>query len=171
MIASIIVQSAQLSLGYSERLLKDIAPETAGCMPQVDGKPVEANHPAFIYGHLSLYPSRIVEDLGCDATAIQPTDAYQELFSPQAKCLDDPDGNVYPSLDEITSRFFDAMKQAIKAIEEADESAFAVENPNERMRAKFATKGSMHNFYLGGHVMIHMGQLSTWRRVMGLGPA
>ncbi|MEM9364997.1 MAG: DinB family protein [Planctomycetota bacterium] len=171
MIASIILQSAALSLGYSERLLKDIAPETAAQMPQVDGKAIQANHPTFIFGHLSLYPSRIVVDLGGDATPIQPTDAYQTHFSPQATCQDDPNGNVYPTLDEVTSRYFAAMKLAIAAIEAAEDSAFAVENPNERMRAKFATKGSMHNFYLGGHVMIHMGQLSTWRRVMGLGPA
>jgi len=29
----------------------------------------------------------------------------------------------------------------------------------------------MLNFYLGGHVMLHIGQMSAWRRMMGLGPA
>ena len=52
----------------------------------------------------------------------------------------------------------------------ADEK-FAEENRNERMRSRFSTVGAMHNFYTGGHFMIHMGQVSAWRRMMGLGSA
>ena len=48
---------------------------------------------------------------------------------------------------------------------------FLLENPNERMRAKFPTNGAMLAFYVGGHFMLHMGQLSAWRRAVGLGPA
>jgi hypothetical protein len=29
----------------------------------------------------------------------------------------------------------------------------------------------MINFYVGGHMMLHLGQLSAWRRMMGLGAA
>jgi hypothetical protein len=35
----------------------------------------------------------------------------------------------------------------------------------------FPTIGGAVNFLLVGHVQMHLGQVSTWRRVMGLGSA
>jgi hypothetical protein len=40
-----------------------------------------------------------------------------------------------------------------------------------RMTELFPTLGSLYNFYVGGHMMMHLGQISTWRRMMGLGAA
>ena len=37
--------------------------------------------------------------------------------------------------------------------------------------ARFPTKGAALGFYVGGHFMMHMGQLSAWRRAMGMGAA
>ena len=171
MIGSMIADSAKLSVGYAERLIKDVQPKQFARFAEIEGKTIESNHPAFVLGHLSIYPCRIVEDLGGDASAIKPSEKYEALFSPSAKCMDDPDGNLYPPMNDVTKKFFAAHQAAIEAVLAADDSAFGVENPNENMRGKFATKGAMHAFYLGGHVMIHMGQISAWRRVVGLGQA
>lgn len=171
MIGSIIADSAKLSVGYVERLLKDVAPEQFGRFAVVGGQTIESNHPAFILGHLSLYPSRVVRELGGDASAITPTSKYDALFSPAAKCVDDPDGTLYPSMEELTSTFFAAHRAAIEALLVSDDVLFATENSNERMREKFATVGAMHAFYMGGHMMLHVGQFSAWRRAMGLGAA
>jgi len=171
MIGEMIADSARLSVGYAERLLNDVSPSQFARFAELGGKVVQSNHPAFVFGHLSLYPSRIVEELGRDASAVKPSDAYNELFSPSAQCVDDPDGTIYPEMDEITANFFQAHQAALDALLNAEDSAFQVENPNEKMRAKFGTKGAMHAFYMGGHIMIHMGQLRAWRRVVGLPPA
>jgi hypothetical protein len=40
-----------------------------------------------------------------------------------------------------------------------------------RSREMFPTLGAVVAFYLGGHVMNHLGQLSAWRRCLGLPPA
>ena len=40
-----------------------------------------------------------------------------------------------------------------------------------RMTELFPTLGSMHAFYTGGHIMMHLGQISAWRRMQGLGAA
>jgi len=171
MIGSIIADSAKLSVGYAERLLKDVTPEHFARFAVVGGETIESNHPAFILGHLSLYPCRVVGELGGDASSIEPSSKYDALFSPSAKCLDDPEATLYPSMEEITRKFFAAHQAAIETLVATDDEAFVAPNPNEKMRSKFATIGAMHAFYLGGHVMLHIGQFSAWRRACGLGAA
>ncbi len=170
-IGPIIADSARLGLGYAERLLKGIPADKFARLATAGDQVVQSNHPAFIYGHLSLYPCRIVKDLGVDASSIEPSEAYVKMFDHKASCVDDPNGDIYPSMDEITERYFAAHRLAIETLETASDSQFTVVNPNEAMRGKFGTAGSMHCFYLGGHVMLHMGQLSAWRRMIGLPPA
>lgn len=169
MIGSMIADSAKLSLGYAEKLVAGIPADKFARFADLGGQTIESNHPAFVLGHLSIYPSRIVADLGGDASSIAPSEKYEALFSPSATCLDDPGAKLYPAMDDIKEKFFAAHQAAIEALLAAEDGKFAAENPNEQMRAKFGTKGSMHAFYLGGHVMIHMGQISAWRRAMGLG--
>ncbi len=166
-----IAQSADLVVSYAQRMASGISDETFARFPPAGERRVETNHPAFIYGHLSLYPSRIVSDLGGDASKIGPKPADEELFSPAAKCVDDPDGSIYPDRQELLDRYFESMRVAIDALRSASDDQFRAANPNEKMRGKFATVGAMHGFYIGGHNMIHIGQLSAWRRVMGLPPA
>ncbi|TVP99349.1 MAG: DinB family protein [Planctomycetaceae bacterium] len=169
-IGPMIADSARLGVAYAQRLLAGIPADRFARLATVDGHAIESNHPAFIFGHLSLYPSRIVSELGADAATIEPSDEYVRWFDHRAACVDDPDGGIYPPMDEITERFFAAHALAIEVLQAADDSRFVVENPNEAMRAKFATIGSMHGFYVGGHLMLHIGQLSAWRRMIGLGP-
>lgn len=168
MIGTMIAESAKMSVGYAERLLKDLPETQFARFAEVGGKTIESNHPAFILGHLSLYPCRVVGELGGDATAIKPSSKFEALFSPAATCLDDPEGTLYPSMHDITEKFFAAHHAAIATLLSSEDALFAAENPNERMRAKFSTIGAMHAFYLGGHIMIHMGQFSAWRRALGL---
>jgi len=40
-----------------------------------------------------------------------------------------------------------------------------------RMTDLFPTLGSLQSFYCGGHIMMHLGQVSAWRRMMDLGAA
>ena len=165
-----IADSLTLSLGYAERLLKDVTPEQFGRFAIADGKPVESNHGAFIYGHLSLYAPRILADLGQSAPSIP--DGFEVRFSKDAKCAHDADGTLFPRMDEITTFFFDGYRAALEALKATDDETFHRKNPlGGVMAEKFPTLGSMHNFYVGGHIMIHMGQMSAWRRMLGLGAA
>lgn len=171
MIGQMIAESANMGITSMHKLLNGVAPEQFARLAVPGDQPVQSNHPAFILGHLSLYPSRVVADLGGDATAIEPSEKYNALFSPAATCLDDPQGTLYPPMAEIVSKFDAAYQTAIDVLGQARDDQFSRENPNERMRSRFATVGSMHAFYLGGHTMIHVGQFSAWRRMMGLGQA
>ncbi|MGB0596337.1 MAG: DinB family protein [Rubripirellula sp.] len=170
-IGSMIAASADLGLVYAERLLTDVTPDRFARFAVVGGQAIQSNHPAFIYGHLSLYASRVIEQVGGDATEFQPSQAFTDVFSKDAQCVDDPDGTIYPAMDEVVQFCLSGYRAASEALKAADDQCFHAENPNEAMRAKFPTNGAMLGFYVGGHFMMHMGQLSAWRRVAGLGPA
>jgi hypothetical protein len=42
------------------------------------------------------------------------------------------------------------------------------QHPDEKARVNWPCIGAAFNFLLSGHVMVHMGQVSAWRRCMGL---
>lgn len=170
-IGKIIAASTRLGVGYAERLLTDVRPDQFARFATVGQHVVESNHPCFILGHLSLYAPRVVRELGGDVSSIEPSETFDKLFNKNAKCVDDPDGSVYPSMDEVIAAFRAGHEQVLITLEQADDALFQQPNPNEPLREKFPTMGAMHAFYLGGHLMVHMGQFSAWRRMMGLGAA
>ena len=164
-----IADSLNLGLGYAERLLKDIPEDQFARWASPGGQTIESNHPAFILGHLALYAPRIVNELGGNASS---PDGFEAVFSKDAKCVDDADGSVYPGQQDIQSAFFDGYRKTLEALRSADDEVFQAESPHTgRFKELFPTVGSAHAFYVGGHLMMHMGQLSAWRRMMGLGAA
>ncbi len=170
-IGPMIAASARLGIGYAERLLGDVPDDKFGAFAKVGNGQIKSNHPAFVCGHLSLYAPKILADLGQDASAITPPDSYDALFSKDASCQDDPDQKLYPSADELRRVLINGYTAVADALEQSDDAVFLGVNSNEPMRGKFPTTGAMHGFYVGGHFMIHMGQISAWRRAIGMGPA
>lgn len=165
-----IADSLQLSLDYANRLLKDLPADQFGRFATPGGQTVEANHPAFVFGHLSLYPQRVLQALGCDSPAVP--EGFLACFSKDAICVDDPTGSVYPPMEQVVTCFTEGYTAALKALREADDDVFQQANPmGGRMTELFPTLGSLYNFYVGGHMMMHLGQISTWRRMIGLGAA
>jgi hypothetical protein len=58
------------------------------------------------------------------------------------------------------------------ALRGTPDATFEQANPAEgRMKQLFPTLGSVQTFYCGGHMMMHLGQMSAWRRMQGLGSA
>ena len=165
-----ISDSLQLSLGYAERLLNGVDAAQFARFGNPGGQPVESNHAAFVYGHLSLYAPRILKDLSHEAPTVP--DGFDKVFSKDAQCVDDPDGTIYPAMEQVTEFFFAGYRAALEALKSTSDETFQQPNPlGGPMAEKFPSLGSMHNFYVGGHIMIHMGQMSAWRRMQGLGSA
>lgn len=168
-IGSIIAASARLSAMYAERLVKDITASQFARFARPGGVIVQSNHPAFIVGHLSLYPVRATTHLNLPVGPTQFPSGYEELFKFGVECRDDPDGTIYPPMSELTAFFFAAYKAAAAAVESAPNEAFDAPNPAQgRLREMFPTVGHALAFYLGGHMQVHLGQMSAWRRAMGL---
>lgn len=171
-IGEIIADAAAMGPRYAERLVKDIPAESFARLAAPGGRQVQANHPAFTFGHLSLYPVKVSQLLGGEMTRTQPPANYEPLFSKGHDCLDDPNGTVYPPADELLDFFRSSYQGAIDTVRGASDEALLAENPvDSPMRQFIPTLGGMLNYYLTSHLMTHLGQLSTWRRMQGLPPA
>ncbi|MGD9693130.1 MAG: DinB family protein [Phycisphaerales bacterium] len=160
-ISAAILPAARLTRTYAETLLKGINPADFARLP----KGINTNHPAWVYGHLAVYPDMLLEMLGRkDLT--KPNPKFKELFENGKPCLDDPNASIYPAMEVITSTYFERTDAAINALAEADDAALNA--PVTDNWKSFATVGSRFDFLLGGHSMMHLGQISAWRRIMGL---
>ncbi len=160
----------QLSLNYARRLLDGVSADSFARLASPGGQIVASNHPAFLYGHLSLYSPRIISMAGGQPP--ETPDGFEELFVKGTECRDDADGLIYPSMDVITGFFFNGYDAALEAIRGADDAVLQQPNPaSGPMAEKFPTAGSMCSFLSCGHLMVHLGQMSAWRRMQGIGPA
>lgn len=172
--AEMILAGAKRTRGFAERILVGITPQTFARKPRFEkqGKPVviETNHPAWVYGHLSLYPVNVLAMLGLDTSKVAPPAAFEALFKDGTQCQDDPDGKIYPAMETVTAAYFRGYDKAFETIAALDDAALAAQS-EEKFRANFPQVGGRVNFMLNNHVMMHMGQVSAWRRCMGLPPA
>lgn len=168
-IGNIIADSLELTLGYAERLLKDVTANSFARLGSTGRAAIQSNHPAFIYGHLCLYAPRIVNQAGA-TFSLEIPEAFAEVFSKEAQCQDDPDGKIYPVQSEVVDLFFNGYRAAVDALRAAGDDVLQQEN-STAMAERFPTVGSLLNFYSNGHVMMHMGQMSAWRRIRGMGAA
>jgi len=161
--ARMIVPSAEYNLNYAEQLVSTIPADMFAKMPMKD-----LSSPAFYIGHLSIYCDRICTLLG-RADLVTPMPYAPDVYKGGAVCLEQP--GLYADKDLLVNTFFERQRRAIEAFACADDKAFAAEHPAEgRFKEMFPTVGSVTAFLLTDHTSIHLGQISAWRRVIGLGP-
>lgn len=155
---------AQRALWYGELLARDIPAECFALQPHPG-----MNHPAFIFGHLSLYSSLLLPLVGRgEAAANHERPAWQALFGAGAACVGDP--HLYPPKDELVGAWLAGYRAVVEGMQTMDDSRLLDVNPIERMREKFPQLGTALNFLINNHQMTHLGQLSAWRRARGMGP-
>ena len=167
---NIIADSLESAVSYADRLRQDIPHIEAARFARPGGHMVSSNHPCFIFGHLSLYPPKVLSQLNQDSLPIPA--GFEKTFDKTATCQDDPNHTVYPSFDDVLAFFSAGHKKLIDTLRVTPNEAFDNPNPAEGPLAeRFPTLSSVHAFYCGGHIMSHLGQLSAWRRMQGLPPA
>lgn len=158
-----IADCLRVTLNYADMLVKDIPEDKFAHMPHEN-----MSHPAFCIGHQAMYPNRVLTMIGRD-DLVEQKPGYAELFEANATCVEQ-DGR-YPQKDEIIAHYHERHQKLLDALPDVPESVFQQENPAEgRMRKMFPTIGGVTNFYVNNHNMLHLGQISAWRRAVGLGP-
>ncbi|MEZ6244312.1 MAG: hypothetical protein R3B57_14870 [Phycisphaerales bacterium] len=168
--SELIGACGQRSIGIAAMMNKGVTPEMFARLPTKDGKPVQTNHPAFVYGHLSIYPARLLEMAGEDPSAVALPEEQLALFTPKAECLDDPEGTIYPPMPDVMQRFMDGYTKALQRFGEWDDAKLAGPHQGAEAYQKLApTLGIAATFFLTTHMAMHLGQVSAWRRFMGLG--
>lgn len=168
-----IAMAGQFSLIYGEGMLKDIKPEHFARKPVVNGQLIDCNHPAWVYGHLAIYTNRICEFAGIEPGPTVKPAGWDELFKNGTPSTDDPSGTIFPKMDALVKQYMDGHKYVLSRLPEVADDVFARENPAGpgRFKDMLPTAGGAVAFMMTGHVMSHLGQISTWRRCMGLGSA
>jgi hypothetical protein len=169
---AIIADTASVGVRNANKLVSGVPAERWGRFAAPGGQPIVSNHPAFALGHLCLYPAKVLQLLGQDAAAVEPPAGYEALFSKDARCQDDVEGTLYPAGEDILACFNSGYQSAMDAVRQASDEQLLAPNPMDTpMKQLCPTLGSLLNFYLSGHVTLHLGQVSAWRRMEGLPPA
>ena len=158
---SLIAAAAERGIGYAELLAKDIPADKFAHMPMPN-----FNHPAFCFGHLSLYPNRILNLLG-KPELVKEKPGWDELFKAGVPCVEGT--GQYPAKQEIVDHFVERYRAAARVVGETSDTALSLPNPIEgRMREVFPLVGNAVLFMMTSHAMMHLGQVSMWRRTIGL---
>ena len=124
------------------------------------------NHPAFVLGHISYYAGICVEILGGETVF---EDGEAELFKIGVSCTDDAQN--YPDKETLLARFKARCESSAAFIESCDLEVLERSAQDTPFAERFDTLGQVASFMLMGHPSFHLGQLSAWRRVAGLGSA
>ena len=124
------------------------------------------NHPAWLVGHLAATSNQLAKMLGLESTF--PA-AWGDTFKSGGTPSGDPAD--FPSKDELLAELAAQHERVAQAIESADPATFEREHPNEGARKRFPTVGDYAVFLITSHEGNHLGQITAWRRAMGLGSA
>lgn len=168
--AEAIIAPARMGILLAERLVSGVSPQIFARKPSIGGTVVNANHAAFNFGHLALYPSRWLAAVGMDGTSVAAPAGFDDLFAAGKECRDDAEGTIYPPMQEVMNAFYTSHRGALELLRGVDDAKFSLPNPREQSRDRLPTVGAAMIFYTSAHIMMHLGQVSTWRRCFGLGP-
>lgn len=148
-------------MGYARMLLADIPDE------QMAEQRVEnINHPAWIIGHLIYSADGAIGAAGGEKTL---SEEYIKKYAGGSKLTNvrtDYPGTKDEILNDLDARFV----KAIELAEKASDEVLARPTPSPRLQPTLPTMRDLLPFLLTVHFSLHLGQLSAWRRTMGLPP-
>jgi hypothetical protein len=158
-----IIRQYDFNLDYARKLVEDLNETQMTTTPYVGYE----NHPAFTLGHLVTGSALMVEDLG---GKLKIPEEWDELFlrkGPGDPRLPTTEINLYPSkiklLEELEKQH-ETVKEALLSIDE--------NKLNKEFKWRFSkympTLLDLAVFMCINHEAMHLGQLSAWRRAMGL---
>lgn len=145
---------------YGARLVGDLAPEQWVAQP-VPGRMM--NHPAWVFAHLNLYAGIAVQL----ARGEPFEDPAEHRFGQKSEPLITLDG--YDGPERMLSEWRELHALGAAALATATEAVTGADNPLPRWRALHPTVGDMLVTLMVKHESAHLGQLSAWRRAMGMG--
>ena len=156
-----VITSAKLLDAYAQKLIDGVPADRATEQP---GN--LRNHPLWIVAHNTHAMNLGIQLL--TGKSQEPAE-WKALFGVQS--TPSSDASIYPAWDEVVAAYRNTLKTLIAALEAADDATLDADMPIERLRARWPKVGQAVAFMLSSHPAIHWGQLSAWRRAIGLGPA
>jgi hypothetical protein len=155
-----IVRSNSLTIDGLRRLVADVPDDIM--TRQVAGA---VNHPAWVIGHLTHSCEAIGGEMGLSEWL--PSDWKQE-FGTGSSPVDER--KHYPSKAELLTALIDGQQRIIDRLTLLGERGLSEPLPDVRYRQTFPTLGHAVLHVLTAHAALHVGQITVWRRVVGLAP-
>lgn len=124
---------------------------------------VTLNHPAWILSHLAAYGPMLASILR-EQPVEDPADHPHGMKSAP---LGDP--GAYLARLQLLDHFTSSYDDAAEAFLEAPDALLARATPFARWSTRFPTIAHLPPQFFLKHTATHLGQLSVWRRAMGLG--
>jgi hypothetical protein len=148
-----------LVLHYCRLLAKDIE-DTKLCDQPAPG----VNHPAWILGHLAVctdYAARLLGDsMACPKE-------WHKKFGPGSSLS--TNRSDYPSKAELMAAVEAGHERVTGSARQVTAERLAQPQPGPFFKTELPTVGDLLGHLMTTHPCTHLGQLSTWRRCMGLG--
>ncbi len=163
-IAEYLMHCLRLTIDYGDELTTDIPDAIFAHIPHPG-----MNHPAFCIGHLSLYPNELLRMVGKENRIVDKT-GFLAVFRAGTQCVEQ-DGR-YPPKHEIVHYYLERHQVLCDAIRDVGDDLLPLmqRSPQLPFKRWFPTVGATLIYYLNNHHMQHLGQISAWRRVVGLDP-
>jgi hypothetical protein len=142
---------------YAAKLVGDLTDEQMVQQPRPG-----MNHPAWTLSHLNLYHDVLVALLTHAPFADPKDHQYGMTSKPVA------DRSAYASKADLIGTFQAGHDRVRSALLEAPPDVFEAAIPLERWKPSFPLVGTILGYLMLSHESTHLGQLSAWRRAMGL---
>jgi hypothetical protein len=154
-----LLHTWNLNLGYAKRLVADIPDDQMALHPAPG-----MNHAAWVLGHLACTADMLGAMI--ELKPVCPAD-WPARFDWSSS----PSGGAgqYPSKATLMKALEDAHTQIAAAMPGVPESRWSETTPLEAVRGFLPTMGDCFVFVMAAHENMHLGQLSAWRRVQGMG--
>ena len=154
-----LLHTWNLNLGYARRLVADVPDDGMASQPAP-----HRNHAAWVLGHLA-----------CTADMLGGMVGVKPCCPPEWTALFDwnstPSGDAsrYPTKAVLLAALDRAHAGIAAALPGVPESRWGEPTPMDDVRGFLPTLGDCFVFVMAAHENIHLGQLSAWRRVQGMG--
>lgn len=142
---------------YLRRLAADLPDDRLADQPHPG-----MNHPAWILGHLAIAYDYVGQCVGLPLQLKR----WHPLFSPGTSPV--PERGKYPSKAELLEKLEANAARVLPAVPNADPTRLAGPQPVEILKPHIMTVGELLTHLLTSHIGTHVGQLSVWRRVIGM---
>lgn len=126
-----------------------------------------ANTPTWIVGHLIFVCQSMLNML--EREGISDFDFSERFGNGSSIPLpDDANFDQIPKPAALRELLDLGHARVIEALPQMEPAFFSKPNPHEALASSLPTTGDLFTFLLTMHESIHLGQLSAWRRAMGL---
>jgi uncharacterized damage-inducible protein DinB len=146
-------------IGYAKMLVAELDDTRLSEQPMPG-----VNHPAWILGHLTFVAHRAMALINDGDVALP--ESWKASFSPGSKLT--ANRADYPTKAELLQAFEEGHQALHRTIESATPEQLTKPSTHPRSKAMLPQVKDLLAFLLTGHMGVHLGQLTTWRRMIGL---